>query len=445
MMRGLLLVLLLVVGAGLAGPVQGQVGGDGATAPSGTISVQNNASTDLAIRNRIDSMLKQVAAFDSVRVRVDAGIVTLTGEVTEQDTIDRLNTLVARVDGVVAIEDQVALSTDISLRLESVRERFLQRLNQVVAGLPFVFLGLLVGTAIVLIGGWLSRRRKTLARIAPNPFIADFMAQSIRLSSWVVALVVALDLMEATALLGTLLGAAGIFGLSLSFAARDTIENFVATIILSLRQPFSPDDLIELAGQRGRVIRLTSRGTTLLTLDGNHIRLPNQIVYKAVLTNYTRNPERRLLVDLTVDPVADLDRARDLVLRTLAAMDFVLPRPEPVAWIEASGNEFLVIRAGAWVSQDGTDFDLARGEVFRRLRQALDAAGYGIPEPIHRIRIEGTETGIEAPVPRPVPAEPAPEATPYDVSPDSAFEQLVDRGRVDDGRNLLRPDHKPTS
>ena len=265
------------------------------------------------------------------------------------------------------------------------------------------------------------------------------MAQTIRLSTWIVALVVALGLMEATALLGTLLGAAGIFGLSLSFAARDTIEGFVATILLSLRQPFRPNDLIEIGGQRGRVIRLTSRGTTLLTLDGNHIRFPNQIVYKAVLTNYTRNPERRFLVDLTVDPFADLGRARDLVLRTLAGMDFVLARPEPVAWIEASGNEFVVIRAGAWVSQDGTDFDLARGEAFRLLRQALDGAGYAIPEPIHRLHLEGQEASqLQKPDPAPAPAD-APEA-PLDLSPDAGFEQLVDRGRVDDGRNLLRSD-----
>ncbi|MBO9455215.1 mechanosensitive ion channel [Paracoccus sp. R12_1] len=439
MIRALLLILLLVLPAAIPGPAAAQAGRDSVASPSGTISVRNDAATDLAIRNRIYSILDQVASFDSVRARVDAGIVTLTGEATEQATIDRLNALIARVDGVVAIEDQVLLSTDIGLRLESVRGRFLQRLNQVAAGLPFVVLGLLVGAVIVLLGGWLSRRDKTLARIAPNPFIADFMAQTIRLSTWIVALVVALGLMEATALLGTLLGAAGIFGLSLSFAARDTIEGFVATILLSLRQPFRPNDLIEIGGQRGRVIRLTSRGTTLLTLDGNHIRFPNQIVYKAVLTNYTRNPERRFLVDLTVDPFADLGRARDLVLRTLAGMDFVLARPEPVAWIEASGNEFVVIRAGAWVSQDGTDFDLARGEAFRLLRQALDGAGYAIPEPIHRLHLEGQEASqLQKPDPAQAPAD-APEA-PLDLSPDAGFEQLVDRGRVDDGRNLLRSD-----
>ena len=152
MIRALLLILLLVLPAAIPGPASAQAGRDSVASPSGTISVRNDAATDLAIRNRIYSILDQVASFDSVRARVDAGIVTLTGEATEQATIDRLNALIARVDGVVAIEDQVLLSTDIGLRLESVRGRFLQRLNQVAAGLPFVVLGLLVGAVIVLLG-----------------------------------------------------------------------------------------------------------------------------------------------------------------------------------------------------------------------------------------------------------------------------------------------------
>ena len=184
------------------------------------------------------------------------------------------------------------------------------------------------------------------------------------------------------------------------------------------------------------MIRLTSRGTTLLTLDGNHIRIPNQIIYKAVLTNYTRNPERRFMVDLTIDPAADLGRARDVVLKALAGMDFVLKRPEPVAWLDAQGPDHVMIRAGGWVSQDGTDFDLARGEAFRLLRHALDTKGYLVPEPVHRIRLEQPEA--EA---RPTPARPSrpADARLSDLNSDAAFEEMVERGRIDDGRDLLSP------
>ncbi len=430
------MIRVLLILLTLAAPVAAQVADPSApSTPSGAISTQDNRATDLAILSRISSILAQVPEFDGVRASVDAGIVTLVGEVTEQQTISRLESLLARVEGVVAIEDQVTLSTDLGTRLVSVRDRFQSRLTAVIAGLPFMALGLAVGAIIVLAGGWLSRRERTLSGIAPNPFIAGFLAQTIRLTAWIVALVVALDLMGARAV-GDIAGCGGHLRPVAVLCARDTIEGFVATMLLSLRQPFNPNDLIEVNGLRGRVIRLTSRGTTLLTLDGNHIRIPNQIIYKAVLTNYTRNPERRFMVDLTIDPGADLGRARDLVLRALAGMDFVLKRPEPVAWLDAQGPDHVVIRAGGWVSQDGTDFDLARGEAFRLLRHALDSKGYLVPEPVHRIRLEQPEA--EA---RPSPARPSrpADARLSDLNPDAAFEEMVERGRIDDGRDLLSP------
>ncbi|MCB0384011.1 MAG: mechanosensitive ion channel, partial [Bdellovibrionales bacterium] len=51
------------------------------------------------------------------------------------------------------------------------------------------------------------------------------------------------------------------------------------------RQPFRPNDTVEIEGDQGKVIRLTSRATILLSFDGNHIRIPNSTVYKARIVN----------------------------------------------------------------------------------------------------------------------------------------------------------------
>lgn len=426
--------LVLLVSLMLAGMVMAQNGSINHGQPSGTIAVGTATATDAPIRNRIESILAQVTDFDLVQARVESGIVTLSGEVTNPDSLERLNRLIARVDGVVAIENNVNLTTDFGTRLGTVRDRFMVRLNQLITGLPFIALGLVVGLAIVWFGGWLSRRKKTLRRLTPNPFIAEFIAQVIRLTSWIVALVVALDLMEAGALLGTLLGAAGILGLSLSFAMRDTIENFVASVLLSIRQPFRHNDLIEVQGNRGRVVRMTSRGTTLLSLDGNHIRIPNSIVYKAIVTNFTRNAERRFTVDLIIDPAADFARVRELALQTVAGLDFVMKHPEPAAWVEAISEQSIVMRVAGWVSQDGTDFDLARGEAFRVLRQTLDAAGHAVPEPVHQILVQSNS----AEVPQPVSPAPEPAQSAVDLRPDRAFEQMVSRDQDGGRRDLLQ-------
>ena len=108
------------------------------------------------------------------------------------------------------------------------------------------------------------------------------------------------------------LGAAGVAGLAVGFAVKDTIENYVASVMLSVRQPFRPNDHVVIDGKEGRVIRLTSRATVLMTLDGNHLRIPNGAVFKAVILNYTRNAERRFDFKLGVDADDDAQAAATL-------------------------------------------------------------------------------------------------------------------------------------
>lgn len=182
---------------------------------------------------------------------------------------------------------------------------------------------------------------------------------------------------------------------------RDTVENFIASILLSLRQPFRPNDLVDIEGHQGRVIRLTGRATTLLSNDGNHIRIPNSTVFKAMITNYTRHPERRFSFDLGVDASADLAALRDLAMQTLSGLDFVLPSPAPAVWVEQVGDSNVVMRFTGWVKQNGVDFNLARGEAIRIIKDVLEKAGFGLPEPIYRLRIDGPDTGTPAPRLRP--------------------------------------------
>jgi hypothetical protein len=77
-----------------------------------------------------------------------------------------------------------------------------------------------------------------------------------------------LDLLGVTAVLGSILGAAGINGLAIGIAVRDSVENFVASEMLSIRQPFEAFDLVEIDGDVGKVVRLTSRATVLISVDG---------------------------------------------------------------------------------------------------------------------------------------------------------------------------------
>ena len=75
----------------------------------------------------------------------------------------------------------------------------------------------------------------------------------------------------------------------------------MASIMLSERQPFQPNDFVQIDGHRGNVVRLTSRATILLSPGGNHVRIPNATVFKSRTVNFTRNSERRFEFELSVD------------------------------------------------------------------------------------------------------------------------------------------------
>ena len=224
---------------------------------------------------------------------------------------------------------------------------------------------------IVFIGFFIARRKRPWDQIAPNAFIADIYRQIIRVAAIIAAIVVSLDIIGATALLSTILGAAGIIGLAIGFAVRDTVENFIASILLSMRQPFRPNDLIEINGDIGKVIRLTSRATILLSLDGNHIRIPNATVFKSRIINYSRNRSRRFQFDQTIDISKDLKQQRRLVLEKLKSLPFVLETPAPSVWVETANKDSATLRLSAWFDQRETDLSLARGEAIRNIRESL--------------------------------------------------------------------------
>lgn len=460
-------LVALALWMALAGPMAAQE-----AAPDGVIDLATDAASDARIRDRITDILTGLDGFDGVRVAVDSGIVTLTGEVLDRAAVARLDRLAGRVEGVVEVQNSVTETTDLSERLNPVLSRFKARVEQTIAWLPLLAVAAVAALVIGLTGGWIARRRQPWDRIAPNPFIAEILRQVVRLAFWLGAIVVALDILGASALLGTFLGAAGIMGIALGFAVRDTVENFIASVMLSLRQPFRPNDLIELEGHLGRVIRLTSRATTLLSLDGNHIRIPNATVFKAQIVNYTRNPERRFSFDLGVDAGADLHKVRELGLATLKGLPFTLDQPAPAVWVQEVGDSNVLLRFSAWLTQQGADFNIARGEAIRILKETIEGAGYGLPEPIYRVKLEditaemagagrdgapsATEGGTEAagsealarhsrtkahaPAPQPLPqALPEPLQPPVDVAPDTAIEKMADADRRKSGPDASEP------
>ncbi|MGP1397728.1 MAG: mechanosensitive ion channel domain-containing protein [Inquilinaceae bacterium] len=414
--------------------------------PEPAIGVESDGRSDAAIADRIRAIFREIEAFGDITATVRAGVVTLDGTVLERDRAAEAVALANRVEGVVAVRDETELDASVEDRLDPAFDRLNTRLRAGVDLLPLLAVAILAFAVLVTLGLLLARWRGPWERLAPNSFVADLIRQIVRLAFIAGGLVVALDILGATALLGTILGAAGIAGLAIGFAVRDTIENYIASIMLSIRQPFRPNDHVLIEGHEGHVLSLTSRATVIMTLDGNHVRIPNATVFKGILVNFTRNPDRRFEFRLGVDGDGNLKQALELALDTLRGLDFVLDDPEPLAWIDEVGDSNVVLWVGGWIDQRKTDYAKARSEAIRLTKRALEEAGIGIPEPIYRLRVD--QGSVRAMVPgeasgAPPPPEPAgsvESAEIGDASAETAVVEKVAAERISGrGEDLLDP------
>lgn len=360
---------------------------------SRTISATSSAQQDAAIATRIRDIVDALGQSQDLTVVVDEGVVTLRGTVVSASDATQIGEVASRVEGVVAIRNEVSETAEIGRRLDPALDRFRNRFDQFVAFMPLAGIGLAIFIGIIVLGRAISRRHDPWDRIAPNTFIANLYRQAVMLVFIVAALVISLDVMNATALLSTILGAAGIIGLALGFAVRDTVENYIASVMLSLRQPFRPNDTVEINGDEGRVIRLTSRATILLSFDGNHIRIPNATVFKSRIVNYTQHAERRFLFSMTVDRDTDLSTSRELMEKTVQDLPFVLDEPAASVWIETFEPSGVQMVVTGWVNQNDTSLVMAKGEAIRLVKRALLAADVVLTDATQTIAVKQSGQG----------------------------------------------------
>jgi small conductance mechanosensitive channel len=200
--------------------------------------------------------------------------------------------------------------------------------------------------------------------------------------------VIALNLLGASKFITTILGGAGVLGIAVGFAVRDSLKNYISSIMLSLRQTFRAQDHVQINQHEGIVVRLTSRATILMTLDGNHLRIPNSIVFKSIILNYSTNPERRFDFKLGVDAADDPLSAMQVGLTEINKHESVLSEPGAGASIDSVGDSSIIIKFTGWVDQSQTDFVKVRSVAIAAAKEALEKNGFTLPEPIYRLRFD---------------------------------------------------------
>ena len=324
---------------------------------------------------------------------------------------------------------------DVRGRLEKVFDEAEVRVLRLVASLP-----LLVAAAIIVflsswLGGLVSRRLHWLRLGTRNPYLDGLIRRVVRAVVLIAGILVALDLLNATALVGAMLGSAGVLGLALGFAFKDIAENYIAGVLLSLRRPFEPGDMVRIDSYEGKVALLSARAMTLITLEGNELRLPNALVFKAVILNYTSNPRRRFDFTFHLDASQSIRQAHVLAMAEISSIEGVLAEPGPSSTVVEFGASGIVLRFFAWVDQRQSDVGKTRGEAIRRVKGAFWREGIRGPRTTTHVVLSRDDAPATS---APALAEPATSAG-VDTSVNREIDRQVAEVQSTDERNLLTP------
>lgn len=185
----------------------------------------------------------------------------------------------------------------------------------------------------------------------------------------------------------------GIVGLTIGFAARDSLSNIISGIIIFLDRPFVIGDLVEIDGNYGKVDRITLRSTRIVTVDGKMLAVPNVDVINKTVSSYTNFPHLRLDVQVTIDVNEDVDKARSILLKLVNNEKVYMTDPAPRVVVRALNDYNVLLELQAWIHNERDHQSLKfslREEIFKAFNE------HKIAMPFETIAIEPLKISKES-------------------------------------------------
>lgn len=227
---------------------------------------------------------------------------------------------------------------------------------------------------------------KAMLKATSQPLLTDLMATVAQGIVILVGLFVALGILKLDKTVTSLLAGAGVIGLALAFAFQDIVSNFLSGILLAVRRPFSPGDIIKTNDFQGTVDELNLRATHLRTPEGQVVILPNALVFQNPLTNFSMARSRRVDITCGVGYDDDLELAEKLAIEAVSSLEMSDRSRAIDLYYNAFGDSAIEFTIRFWIAFDKqTDYLKARSLAIKAIKKAFDKAGVNIPFPIRTI------------------------------------------------------------
>ena len=188
---------------------------------------------------------------------------------------------------------------------------------------------------------------------------------------------------------------AGIVGLALSFAARDSLSNLFAGVSIVADAPYKTGDFIILeTGERGVVTHIGLRSTRLMTRDDVEITIPNGVIGNSKIINEAGGPtqKHRIRVAVGVAYGSDIDHVIDVLEKVAADHDEVCPDPAPRVRFRRFGDSSLDFELLCWINQP-VDRGRLSHDLHCKVYKAFATSDIEIPFPQRDLHVRSLPAG----------------------------------------------------
>ncbi len=178
---------------------------------------------------------------------------------------------------------------------------------------------------------------------------------------------------------GDLIAGLGVSSVAIGFAFKDILQNWLAGLLILLRQPFEVNDQILVNNFEGTVRRIETRATIIETYDGQRVVIPNSDIYTNSIVVRTAHEKRRSQYDVGIGYGDDIEEACAVIRKAIASVPDVEadPAPEALPWDLAAS--WVSIRARWWTNSRRVDVVRVHAAVITAMKNALDEAGIDMP------------------------------------------------------------------
>ncbi|MDV7105833.1 mechanosensitive ion channel family protein [Vibrio sp. TH_r3] len=223
-------------------------------------------------------------------------------------------------------------------------------------------------------------------KVVDSNQVNNLLSSIVKAAIVAIGFFVALDFIGLQGTVTSLLAGAGILGLAIGFAFQDMTENLISGITMSIRKPFKIGDIIQSNDVMGTIVKINLRNTLVETFSGQHVMIPNKMVFRNILTNYSRKGVRKIEIPVGISYADSPQKAAEVITEALNKKPYIVNKQDTAVYASSFADSSINLLVWFWIEYPGEFgyMDVQHDGIIT-IHNSLSEAGITIPFPIRTL------------------------------------------------------------